>query len=49
MSIGAPEIIIVVLIVVVLFGATWAFKNKRSIKRPGGGASAQDKTNENKV
>ena len=44
MDIGPQEIIIIVLIIVVLFGITWAAKNKNYLKRPGStDASTKDK------
>lgn len=36
MNLGLPEIIIVILIIVVLFGVTWAIRNKRMAKPSSG-------------
>ena len=33
MNLGLPEIIIIILVVVVLFGITWAVRGKRFSKR----------------
>ncbi len=38
MSLGAPEIIIIAVIIVVLFGLAKVFGDKRYLKRPGGAA-----------
>jgi hypothetical protein len=46
MELGLPEITIIILIIVVLFGITWAVKNK---KLPGGGGTAQKKNDNTKV
>lgn len=48
MSLGAPEIIIIILVIVVLFGATWVFKSKRSLKRSGGTGPAAKNVNDAK-
>ena len=44
MNIGLPEIIIILVIVVVLFGIAWVVKNKRRSSRPSNtNASTQKK------
>ena len=45
MSIGAPEIIIILIVIVVLFGITWMVKNKRPSSNPSGTTPADSKTN----
>lgn len=44
MSLGAPEIIIILIVIVVLFGVTWMYKNKRPSSNSSGGASVDNKT-----
>jgi hypothetical protein len=47
MDLGPQEIIIIILLIVVLFGVTWAYKNKRLPGRSGGAnASAKDKNDQ---
>ena len=44
MNIGLPEIIIIIVIVVALFGIAWVVKNRRRSSRPNNtNASTQDK------
>lgn len=49
MSIGAPEIIIIVLVIALLFGATWAFKAKRAAKSSAKAAVSENKKSEGKA
>lgn len=47
MSLGVPEIILIVVIVLVLFAVTWGINSKRPPRRSGStGASTQDKRDE---
>ena len=43
MSLGLPEIAIIVLVIVVLFGVTWVIRDRRSKKAASTSTSTEDK------